>query len=149
MEEYKEFVEEAVKNNMPDYWQLRDDIKFILEVNDTSFEISFKAQEYWKYANFGRGPGRFPPPDAIDSWITRRKIAPYPTRDGRTPTREQLVFLISRKIAREGFEGSGFLQKGLAEQAEYWEERISAAITKDIEAEMKTWISPTFGETVI
>lgn len=149
MQDYKDFVAEAVKSNMPDYYQLKKDITFNLQINDTLFEISFKAKTYWYYANYGRKSGKFPPASAIDSWITRRKITPYPLPSGRIPTRDQLVFLISRKIAEKGFEGSGFLQKGLKEQEDYWESRISNAITEDIEAEIMTWLSPLKGHTII
>ena len=149
MEDYKSFIEEAVKNNMPSYYELRHNIVFSLKVNDTVFEIEFRAPEYWKYAEYGRGPGKFPPSDAIDKWITRRKITPYPLKDGRTPSRPQLVYLISRKIAKEGFEGSGFLRKGLKEQEDYWESRITSAVTNDIEAEIKEWLSPVKGTTIL
>lgn len=149
MNSYMEFVQEAVKENMPTYYELRDNIRFDLKVNDNTFEIEFAAPEYWKYANYGRGPGKFPPSDAIDAWITRRKITPYPTRKGKLPTRSQLVYLISRKIAEEGFKGSGFLEKGLAEQADYWEERITNAVTADIENEIYAWLSPLMGPTFI
>ena len=148
MEDYRKFLELATKDNTKHY-ELSKKIYFTLQVNDTVFEIEFNAPEYWKYANYGRGPGKFPPLDKIEDWIKRRKISPYPTRDGRIPTRKQLSFLIARKIAREGFEGSGFLEKSLGEQADYWEERISDAITRDIESQIMEWLSPFRGETII
>lgn len=46
MQDYTSYVETAVKNNMPDYYQLKKDITFYLEVNDTTFEIWFKAPDY-------------------------------------------------------------------------------------------------------
>lgn len=149
MEEYKEFIDEAMRNNMPAYYELKKRITFDFQINDNLFEISFEAPEYWKYANFGRGPGKFPPPSAIDAWITRRKITPRKLSSGRTPTKKQLVYLISRKIAREGFEGSGFLQKSIAEQADYWENRISDAVSEDIALEAIEWLSPLRGSTII
>ena len=149
MEEYARYVEEAVKNEMPDYYELKNNINFFLEVNDTTFEIWFKAPEYWKFANYGRGPGKFPPPDKIEKWIIRRKITPYPTRNGRTPTRKQLTYLISRKIAEEGFKGSGFLEKGLDQQQDYWEDRIATAVTLDINDQIMEWLSPLMGTTII
>lgn len=149
MEEYARYVEEAVKNNMPDYYELKNNINFFLEVNDTTFEIWFKAPEYWKFANYGRGPGKFPPSDKIEKWIIRRKITPYPTRNGRTPTRKQLTYLISRKIAEEGFKGSGFLEKGLDQQQDYWEDRIATAVTLDINDQIMEWLSPLMGTTII
>ena len=149
LEEYSEFLEASVRGKMPAYYELKRNIVFNLQINSTVFEIEFRAPEYWKYANYGRSPGKFPPPDVIDSWITRRKITPYPTRDGRLPSRKQLVYLISRKIAEKGFEGSGFLEAGLKEQQDYWEERIQEAVTADIEEEIFSWLSPVSGPTII
>lgn len=149
LDDYSRFLDEVTKDAMPAYYELKHKISFSLQVNDTVFEIEFKAPEYWKWAEYGRGPGKFPPPSAIDGWIVRRKISPYPLRDGRVPTRPQLVYLISRKIAEEGFKGSGFLEKGLKEQADYWEERIQEAVTNDIESEIMSWLDPVMGPTII
>ena len=148
MEDYRKFLETATKDNTKHY-ELSNNIKFNLQVNDTVFEIEFQAPEYWKWANYGRSPGKFPPPDKIEDWIIRRKISPYPTKSGKTPTRKQLTYLISRKIAREGFEGSGFLEKSLSEQQDYWEDRIKKAISEDIELQIMEWLSPFRGETII
>ena len=148
MEDYRKFLETATKDNIKHY-ELSNKIYFTLQVNDTLFEIEFNAPGYWKYANYGRSPGKFPPPDKIEDWIVRRKISPYPTKSGKTPTRKQLTYLISRKIAREGFEGSGFLEKSLSEQQDYWEDRIKEAISEDIELQIMEWLSPFRGETII
>lgn len=148
MEEYRQFLELATKDNTKHY-ELSKNIKFNLQVNDTLFEIEFQAPEYWRYANYGRSPGKFPPPDKIEDWIIRRKIAPYPTKSGTIPTMKQLTYLISRKIAREGFKGSGFLEKSLSEQQDYWEDRIKEAISEDIELQIMEWLSPFRGETII
>ena len=148
MEDYRKFLETATKDNIKHY-ELANKIYFTLQVNDTLFEIEFNAPEYWKFANYGRSPGKFPPPDKIEDWIVRRKISPYPTKSGKTPTRKQLTYLISRKIAREGFEGSGFLEKSLSEQQDYWEDRIKEAISEDIELQIMEWLSPFRGETII
>lgn len=148
MEDYRKFLEIATKDNTSHY-ELSNNIKFNLQVNDTVFEIEFQAPEYWKYANYGRSSGKFPPFDKIEDWIIRRKITPYPTKSGKIPTRKQLTYLISRKIAREGFKGSGFLEKSLSEQQDYWEDRIKEAIGEDIELEIMEWLSPFRGETII
>lgn len=148
MEDYRKFLEVATKENTKHY-ELSKKIYFTLQVSDTVFEIEFNAPAYWYYANYGRGPGKFPPINKIEDWIKRRKIAPYPTKSGRIPTRPQLAYLIARKIAREGFEGSGFLEKSLKEQEDYWEDRISDAIATDIESQIMEWLSPFRGETII
>ena len=148
MEDYRKFLETAAKDNTK-HWELSRKITFNLKVNDTLFQIEFNAPEYWKYANYGRGPGKFPPMKNIEDWIVRRKISPTPMKDGKTPTRKQLAYLISRKIAKEGFKGSGFLEKTLGEQEDYWEERISDAIYKDIESQIMEWLNPFNGPTFI
>ena len=148
MEDYRKFLEIATKDNTKHY-ELSNNIKFNLQVNDTVFEIEFQAPEYWKYSNYGRSPGKFPPFDKIEDWIVRRKISPYPTKSGKIPTRKQLTYLISRKIAREGFKGSGFLEKSLSEQQDYWEDRIKEAIGEDIELQIMEWLSPFRGPTII
>lgn len=148
MEDYRKFLEIATKDNTKHY-ELSNNIKFNLQVNDTVFEIEFQAPEYWKYTNYGRSPGKFPPFDKIEDWIVRRKITPYPTKSGKIPTRKQLTYLISRKIAREGFKGSGFLEKSLSEQQDYWEDRIKEAIGEDIELQIMEWLSPFRGPTII
>lgn len=148
MDDYRKFLEEVTRDNTKHY-ELSRKITFTLQVNDTLFEIEFNAPEYWKWANYGRGPGKFPPIDKIEDWIKRRKISPYPLKSGRIPTRPQLAYLIARKIAKEGFEGSGFLEKSLSEQQLYWEERISDAISRDIEAEIMEWLNPFRGPTII
>ena len=148
MEDYRKFLEVATKDNTKHY-ELTNNIKFNLQVNDTVFEIEFQAPSYWRYANYGRSPGKFPPPDKIEDWIIRRKITSYPTKSGKTPTRKQLTYLISRKIAKEGFKGSGFLEKSLSEQQDYWEDRIKEAIGEDIELQIMEWLSPFRGETII
>ena len=148
MEDYRKFLEVATKDNTKHY-ELTNNIKFNLQVNDTVFEIEFQAPSYWKWENYGRSPGKFPPFDKIENWIIRRKITPYPTKSGKIPTRPQLTYLISRKIAKEGFKGSGFLEKSLSEQQDYWEDRIKEAIGEDIELQIMEWLSPFRGPTII
>lgn len=149
MTDYRDFVETTMLAKMPHYYELKKKITFHLRMNDTLFQIEFIAPEYWRWANFGRGPGKFPPPKVIDNWITRRKIVPYKLPSGITPTRKQLVYLISRKIATVGFKGSGFLEATIEEQQDYWETRITDAITDDIAAEAIQWLSPLRGRTII
>jgi len=54
-----------------------------------------------------RGPGKPPPPAAIERWIKRRGIAPTKTATTGRVTRDKrgtlsMAFAIARKIAREG-----------------------------------------------
>lgn len=135
LNEYCSFLDYAAKNNMPEYWELRDNIHFFLEMGDTYMDIMFRGPEYWIWANNGRGPGKMPPKDAIDKWIDKRQIVPYKI-NGVLPSKEQLSFLIRRHIGLFGTPKIGWMEKSLAEQEDYWLNYIGESIGKDIEDEL-------------
>ena len=133
-------------NNMPQYYELKDKISFKVEVSGNLFEVIFNAPEYWKYANYGRPPGKMPPVSAIEEWITRRRIVPE--SNNSTPNVTSLAYVIARKIGSEGTIGIKFLEKSLDEQKEYRMTTISAAIGEDILEEIDSWLSPLGGTVV-
>lgn len=101
-----------------------------VDVDGTLFEIELQLEEYWKYVEEGRSAGGFPPVSKILEWIRIKPILPYPDRNGKLPTENQLAFLIGRKIANEGFEGSNDLENTM-EEVDY-EEQIQEAMDKDV-----------------
>ena len=146
LETYSMYLLSAARNNMPQYYELKDKISFKVDVSGNLFEVTFNAPEYWKYANYGRRPGKMPPVSAIEEWITRRRIVPEPNTS--TPNVTSLAYVIARKIGKEGTIGTKFLEKSIDEQKEYWMSTISAAIGEDILEEINSWLSP-LGGTVI
>lgn len=80
---------------------LSDSAEVIVEVNGTTLSVSFILEDYWKYVEYGRRPGKRPPIDAIEQWIKVKPIIPDPI-NGKIPSTKQLAFLISRKIGMEG-----------------------------------------------
>lgn len=83
-----------------------------ININDTRFLVQFEMEDYWKYVERGRSPGKFPPLNEIESWIRIKPIIPD-ARTGKVPDTRQLAFLISRKIAREGTPAQKPLEKTL------------------------------------
>lgn len=73
----------------------------VVEHNGDKLVISLLLQPYWKYVEYGRKPGKFPPIDNIKDWIKVKPVIPD-ARNGKVPTENQLAFLIARKISREG-----------------------------------------------
>lgn len=84
----------------------------IVEVDGTTLSVSFNLEDYWKYVEYGRRPGKRPPIDAIERWIKVKPIIPDPI-NGRVPTTKQLAFLISRKIGMEGTKAQRPLEKAV------------------------------------
>ena len=146
LETYRMYLLSAARNNMSQYYELKDKISFKIDVSGKLSEVTFNAPEYWKYANYGRPPGKMPPVSAIEEWITRRRIVPESNTS--TPNATSLAYAIARKIGRKGTKGTKFLEKSLDEQKEYWMSTISAAIGEDILEEIDSWLSP-LGGTVI
>ena len=146
IERYMYFLSAAKNNNIPQYYELKDKISFKVDVSGNLFEVTFNAPEYWKYANYGRPPGKMPPVSAIEEWITRRRFVPEPNTS--TPNVTSLAYVIARKIGKEGTKGTKFLEKSLDEQKEYWMSTISSAIGEDINEGIDEWLSP-LGGTVI
>ena len=146
LEEYSMYLLQAARNNMPTYYELKDKIKFVMNVNGNFYEIIFNAPAYWGYANDGRDKGGRPPIKAIADWIKRRNIVPYAMKNGKLPTMEQLPFMIANAIARDGTKFHGptgihFLEKSIDEQKSYWDDKISEAISNDIIAELDSFFN--------
>lgn len=144
MSEYADYLKDSVKKNSPDYYELPDKISFELQVGSKSYDIIFRAPIYWRWANYGRGPGKMPPSAPIEKWIEKRGILPRSGHD--TPTaRKGLAFVIRRKIGKEGTQGSHFLEKSLQDQADHWFDEITNAIAQDITEEITEFLSPLNG----
>lgn len=84
----------------------------IVDVDGTTLSVSFNLEDYWKYVEYGRRPGKRPPIDAIEQWVKVKPIIPDPI-NGRVPTTKQLAFLISRKIGMEGTKAQRPLEKAI------------------------------------
>lgn len=111
---------------------LYDSFQKIIEVGEDSFSVKIQLEDYWKYVEEGRGPGKYPPPDAIRNWIEVKPVVPQADMNGRTPTVEQLTFLISRKIAEEGTNPQPFFEPAKEEAIRQFEDRIAYAIQEDV-----------------
>lgn len=99
-----------------------------ITLNDTTLSVSFELEDYWKYVEYGRGPGKQPPIDKIEEWIRVKPIIPNPINN-RIPDTRQLAYLIARKIGREGTPA----QKPLSNTM--WSEEVNIlinAIKRDI-----------------
>ena len=96
----------------------------------TAIELYLDLADYYYYIENGRSAGRFPPVDKILQWIHAKPILPREI-DGKLPTEQQLAYLIGRKIANEGFEGSHDLENTKNSLEAEFTERIKEALEQD------------------
>ena len=118
----------------------------VLEQNGDQFELYVDfGVEYWQWLehgtrlaaghNQGLPPGRAMK-EAIRKWIDVKPVIPYKGSNGRIPTKSQLVFLITRKIYRDGTPPLRFLEQSLeSEDAVY--ELCRQAVLQDIDEFVK------------
>ena len=109
---------------------LMNSVTTSVEVNGTVYSVWISLADYWKYVEDGTRP-HWPPKAAIDRWIEIKPVIPRPDKNGHIPTPAQLSFLIRRKIAREGTEGSHDLRKTEDAVLPAYEERLLEALERD------------------
>ena len=124
------YVDQLAKHDRHASGNLMSTIRAEVEVNGTRYAAVLYLQDYWKYVEEGTEP-HWPPRQAILDWIKIKPVIPRPDNRGRIPTPEQLAFLISRKISREGTEGSHDLQTAEDAVVPMWEERLLDALQRD------------------
>lgn len=93
--------------------KLIDTIKGQVNYDGKFVTVDIVLQDYWKYVEGGRRPGKFPPIDKIREWIRVKPVLPRPMANGKLPTENQLAFLISRSIAEKGIKPRPVLKESL------------------------------------
>lgn len=96
------YKQSLVADNKLASGSLTKNIKSRVKYDGKWLEIILSLEDYWKYVEYGRKPGKFPPIDKIRNWILIKPILPRPLSNGKLPTTNQLAYLISRKIATKG-----------------------------------------------
>lgn len=124
------YVDQLAKHDRHASGNLMSTVRAEVEVNGTRYAAVLYLQDYWKYVEEGTEP-HWPPRQAILDWIKIKPVIPRPDDKGRIPTPKQLAFLISRKISREGTEGSHDLQTAEDAIIPMWEERLLDALQRD------------------
>ncbi|MCD8166997.1 MAG: hypothetical protein LUE93_13330 [Bacteroides sp.] len=108
---------------------LCNSVTYKVDVQGDNFEVTISLEDYWEYIEYGRAPGKkFPPQDQILEWIRIKRIipTPYTLPNGKQqiPTENQLAYLISRKIARDGTDPRPYLQESIDENYENFSRQL-------------------------
>lgn len=112
---------------------LGNSLSCIVKTEDGIYDLYLSIQDYWKYVEYGRQPGKFPPLDAIKQWIQIKPVIPD-ARTGKIPTIEQLTYLISRSIALNGIPAKNYLGSTL--EIIKQDPTLNDGITKDLKGKV-------------
>ena len=111
--------------------------RYEIRYDGKTYQVGLWLQDYWKYVENGRKSGKFPPLDKIEQWIKVKPILPRPY-NGVLPTEKQLVYLIGRKIALEGTQGTHPLERSVEDVNGQMLMSIKQAIVEDIGDDFNT-----------
>lgn len=121
---------------------LYNSVTYMVEKNNTTYEVKLNLMHYWKYVENGRrAGGKFPPVSAIERWIEVKPVLPTPMANGKLPTNKQLAYLIARKISIDGIAPRPLLQQSVDEVWRNMQEFIAEALAKDMEKEINIELS--------
>lgn len=127
-ERYKDVL---AKNDHIASKKLMQSIKTEVVVGEQAYEVTMSLEHYWKFIEYDTKP-HFPPPDALLKWIQVKPVIPRPNKDGKIPTPKQLAYLIGRHINTFGTTGTHDLQQTKDDIFTWYQERIAAALGKDM-----------------
>lgn len=133
VEEYKD---KLILNNVNASDTLYNSVTYMVKNGNSVFEVQLSLEDYWKYVENGRKPGKWPPISAIEKWIEIKPVLPRPMANGQLPTNKQLAFLIARKIGLEGIAPRPLLQQSIEEVWDIMREYLEEALAKDVENEI-------------
>ena len=131
LQRYKDEIE---KSGHSASGELMNTAKYKCTFDGKWFEVTFVLQDYWKYLENDTRP-HFPPVEAIERWITVKRIVPS-TNSGRVPTTKQLAFMIARGISKHGTKGAKLLQKTI-DSSDDLINTLCDALIKQIEQEIE------------
>lgn len=130
-------------------YDLADSVSYKVESGYGWIAVDISLLEYWKYVEYGRKAGKFPPLKSIEEWIEVKGIKPMTyiqtnimrtarhrgrirRNDGGIPSIKSLAYLIGRKIKEEGIQPRPILTTSIDEVYSRLESAIDEAITQDI-----------------
>lgn len=125
------YQDNLIRDNKIATGNLLNSIDYKVDYNDRAIWVELHLEDYYKWVENGRGPGKFPPPDKILEWIRIKPVIPD-DRGGRLPTEQQLAYLIGKKIAEQGIEPGNQLHNAMDDIYPQFEERIDEAIALDV-----------------
>lgn len=111
-------------------------VDFEVEIKGGTYTISLILQDYWKYVEQGRQPGKFPNVGKLQEWIKVKPILPRPMKDGKFPTEKQLTYIIGNSIKEKGIQPKPALANALRKN-EIHLNKIKEAVGKSLDKEIK------------
>ncbi|MBQ0154843.1 MAG: hypothetical protein KBS70_08730 [Bacteroidales bacterium] len=137
MQEYAKKAAEIYKRQLAEHGrnatkELINSVHTEVRVGKDTIAVDMDLASYWKYVEWDTRP-HWAPPGVLERWIVAKRLVPM--RDSRLPERKQIAqldYLIRRKIAKEGTQGTHDLATTVELLNREYYERIVEALTLDV-----------------
>lgn len=142
LDEYALKFQELIKRKIVDKdkkasGSLLASIHTSIEIDGERYTVYLHSEDYLKYIESGRGPGKFPPPDKMLQWVKDKKLpTKESTGDKSLPSEKSLAYLVGRKISLYGTKPTPLVAETEEELNEIYTERLIEALQEDI----KNWL---------
>lgn len=140
LELFREAMKEQLSSkNINASGKLDDSIEDVMVTSDGFVSGSVRALSYWYYTNYGRGPtvrgssGKGVVREKVRQWIDDKGIVPRDAANGRKVTKDELAFLIARKIHRQGYEAKLYISEVEEQVIPIVSDIIEQALFKDLD----------------
>ena len=140
LELFREAMKEQLSSkNINASGKLDDSIEDVMVTSDGFVSGSVRALSYWYYTNYGRGPtvngssGKGVVREKVRQWIDDKGIVPRDAANGRKVTKDELAFLIARKIHRQGYEAKLYISEVEEQVLPEISDKIEQALFKDLD----------------
>lgn len=144
LEEYgnalkEEYKKNLIKSDRLGTENLLNSVGYHVDHNGTKYEVFIDVLSYWKYVEYDTKP-HFPNVEKLRTWIRVKPVLPRPMANGKLPTEKQLAFLIGRKIAQVGTQGSHDLTNACEQINREYRPKIAEALQKMVGERFNEWI---------
>lgn len=130
-----EYIVDSLKKNLEKHdsiasRKLFQSIRFDIKIFGSSYIFQIMMEDYWKWVDEGRPPGKMPPIDKLSKWIAqkglpirsqvkglKRKSKKSLSEQVKSRNR-QVAFLIARSIGKKGIKPTNFYSDVI--NAKFW-----------------------------
>lgn len=105
-----------------------------VEANGTTYEVKMTLANYWRYVEMDTEP-HWPNVQDLMRWVEMKPVIPRSDEMRRLPRPtqiKQLAYLIGRKIAVFGTEGTPVLTESVEEMNAKYKEKMREALAMDV-----------------
>ena len=109
-------------------------LKVVVEVFGTTYKVIMKIEDYFKYIESGRRPGRrMPPVQPILDWTIKKRIKPL----DKNIKQKTLAYIIAKSIGKKGIKPVPMLDKVLKTNMKDFKAQIEKLIYLNSEDQIK------------